>query len=66
MAPRSKNFASKIEIVPADGHYACQLKEHGDFGTSPSFRQLFMISQHPLSPGPPYIMGVPETKNNGI
>jgi SAM-dependent MidA family methyltransferase len=30
-----------FEIVPADGHYGCQLQEHGDFGTSPSFKQLF-------------------------
>jgi hypothetical protein len=32
---------SLFEIEPGDGHYARQLQEHGDFGTSPSFRRLF-------------------------
>jgi hypothetical protein len=46
--------------VPADGHHGCQLQEHGDFGTSPPFRQLF---DKPLLA---YMrtMGVPEIKNN--
>jgi hypothetical protein len=31
---------SIFESVPADGHQG-QLQEHGDFGTPPSFKQLF-------------------------
>jgi hypothetical protein len=36
---------TSIESVPADGHHGCQLQEHGDFGTPPSFKQLFGTSQ---------------------
>jgi hypothetical protein len=47
--------------VPADGHHGCQLQEHGDFGTPPSFKQLFGTSQClPIFKK----MGMPEIKNN--
>jgi len=38
---RRENLSRYLKIVPADEHHGCQLQEHGDFGRSPSFRQLF-------------------------
>jgi len=43
------------------GTMGCQLQEHGDFGTPPSFKQLFGTSQClPMCKK----MGMPEIKNN--
>jgi hypothetical protein len=45
---------TSIESVPADGHHGCQLQEHGDFGTPPSFILRAVYKK----------MGMPEIKNN--